>query len=64
MIHQANPAELTLELTGNSRLKDGSVEVDADVNDPGIPDDQEFDVNQPQFEAESDASIEVAQSRN
>lgn len=55
----STPATLTFELIGQSKLVDGTVEVDPDVNDPTIPDSTEFDVNNPQFEAEADAGLSV-----
>jgi hypothetical protein len=61
---ESETAELTLQLIGNSRLNDGRIEADADVNDPSIPDNEEFDINNPKFEAESEASIVVTQSRD
>lgn len=60
----SEPATLKLELIGVDRLRDGKIEIDADVNDPTIDDAVEFDVNSPAFEAESEASIEVSESRN
>jgi hypothetical protein len=61
---ESDPGTLTLQLIGNARLRDGSIEADADVNDPQIPDNEEFDINNPKFEAEAEASIEVTQSRD
>ena len=58
----SEPATLTFELIGDGRLADGLIEVDADVNDPTIPDSTEFNVSDPQFEPQSDASIEVKES--
>ncbi len=55
---------LTLELIGTDRLRDGIIEADADVNDPTISDDVEFDINSPAFEGETEASITVNESRS
>jgi hypothetical protein len=60
---QSEPATLTLELIGKGRLADGIIEGDADVNDPTIPDGEEFNIQSPGFEAETEASIQVRQSR-
>ena len=60
----SEPATLTFELIGNGRISDGKIEADADVNDPTIDDSVEFDVTAPAFEAETDASIEVSQTKN
>lgn len=61
---RSEPATLTLQLVGNARLRDGRIEADADVNDLQVPDNEEFDINNPKFEAESEATIEVTQSRD
>ena len=49
----------TLQLVGVSEVMDGEIEVDPDVDDPTIPNDREFDIDNPEFRAESDTSIEV-----
>ncbi|MCB0318232.1 MAG: hypothetical protein KDD56_05705 [Bdellovibrionales bacterium] len=50
---------LTFELEARSEVLDGRVEVDPDVDDPNIDNDEEFDIDSPEFRAESDAFIEV-----
>ena len=57
----SEPASLTFEIIGNGKLVDGIIEADADVNDPTVPDSQEFNVSSPGFESQSDASIQVIQ---
>jgi hypothetical protein len=52
--------ELRLELTGRERIQNSTIEVDVDVDDPLIPNDQEFSVEEPGFQAEAEASISVA----
>ncbi len=59
----SDPATLTFEIIGKGRLSDGVVEGDADVNDPTITDSEEFNIESPGFEAETEASIQVQQSR-
>ncbi len=56
-----NRGKVRFQLAGNSAIQDGLVEVDADVNDPLVNDNNEFNVDSPEFGAESDASIEVTQ---
>ncbi|HMO02321.1 MAG TPA: hypothetical protein PKD37_06295 [Oligoflexia bacterium] len=56
---EKNKGLLRLELTGLSRLDKGVVAVDADVNDPKINDEVEFDINDPQFEPEDLVEITV-----
>ena len=56
-----NRGTVEFQLVGNSAIEDGLVEVDADVNDPLVNDNNEFNVDSPEFGAESDASIEVTQ---
>jgi hypothetical protein len=50
---------LELQLEGISSVRDGKIEIDADVNDPLIEDSEEFDLEDPQFVSESESSIEV-----
>ena len=49
----------TFELEARSEVTDGSVEVDPDVDDPEINNDNEFDLDNPEFRSESDSFIEV-----
>lgn len=57
---EGDSGTLTLELIGISTVNEGSIEVDADVDDPLVENTVEFDPNDPAFEAESSASIEVS----
>lgn len=50
---------LTFELEATDVIKSGSIEVDADVDDPNIDNAQEFDVENPEFLGEDSADIEV-----
>jgi hypothetical protein len=50
---------LRLQLEGRKAVKDGTVEVDADVDDPQESNDSEFSISTPEFAAEDEASIEV-----
>lgn len=50
---------VALELEGLSRLSAGEIEVDPDVNSPDVPDDTEFSVDDPQFDAEDETEITV-----
>lgn len=60
----SEPSTLTFELIGDAKLNNGTIEVDADVNDPTIDDSIEFDINEPAFDPESEASISVKESRS
>ena len=51
--------EVTFELAGNEPLADGTVEIDADVNDEAVPDELEFDVEAPEFAAEDEVHVIV-----
>ena len=59
IFNETSKGELTLQLEGISLLEKGEVEVDADVDDPLINNNVEFDVSQPEFAAESSSDIEV-----
>jgi hypothetical protein len=48
-----------LKLRGNASVRNGKVEVDPDVDDRSIPNEEEFDEANPEFNGEEGASIEV-----
>jgi hypothetical protein len=48
-----------LQLVGKSAIRQGLVEVDADVDDPGIADSLEFNISKPEFLAEDQQNISV-----
>lgn len=50
---------VVLQLEGIESVTDGMVEVDPDVDDPLQPNDTEFNVEAPQFDAEATAPISV-----
>lgn len=50
---------LLLQLEGRKAVVNGEVEVDPDVDDPSEDNSVEFDISNPEFVAESSASIEV-----
>ena len=50
---------VTFQLVGNSVVSEGQIEVDADVNDPLVDDNTEFNVDTPEFGAEDSTDIEV-----
>lgn len=50
---------LIIQLEGRKAVVDGEVEVDPDVDDPAEDNSIEFDISNPEFVAESSASIEV-----
>jgi len=54
-----NSGTLTLQIEGLDTLADGKVEVDPDVDDPLISNDTEFNISDPQFTAEDEASLSV-----
>jgi hypothetical protein len=51
--------KLIFRLRGNSRISSGQIEVDPDVDDGSIPNDVEFDDENPDFNSEEQTSIEV-----
>lgn len=51
--------ELRFELTGKERLQNSKIEVDVDVDDPTIPNKDEFSADNPGFQSEAEASISV-----
>jgi hypothetical protein len=51
--------ELDLELEGTSEVRNGEIEVDADVDDPTVDNADEFDVDDPEFLSEDSTEIEV-----
>lgn len=53
---------LTFELEANAEVIGGEIAVDADVDDKLIDNETEFDVENPQFEAEDGTSVEVRSS--
>jgi hypothetical protein len=62
-IYSGEPGTVQLQLVGKSSVKDGLVEVDADVDDPTVNDNIEFNVATPEFLAEDQQSITVEVSR-
>jgi hypothetical protein len=50
---------LLIQLEGRKSVVNGEIEVDPDVDDPAEGNDVEFDISNPEFAAESSASIEV-----
>lgn len=52
---------LFLELEGTDSVDDGTIEVDPDVDDPAIDNAVEFNISEPQFGAEQEASIQVVE---
>ncbi len=52
--------ELSFELEAKSAVKKGYIEVDADVDDPLIDNSVEFNVDNPEFQAESIVGIKVS----
>lgn len=50
---------VTVQLEAGSDISDERVEVDADVDDPLINNDVEFNIDEPEFAAEDEAAISV-----
>lgn len=50
---------LRIQLTGLKEVKDGKIGVDADVDDPSIPNASEFKVNTPDYNPEDEVDIDV-----
>lgn len=59
LFKKSNEGELYFELEATSEVVDGQIEVDADVDDPDVDNDDEFDATLPEFLSESSASIAV-----
>jgi hypothetical protein len=57
--YTGEPGTIQFQLVGKSYVKDGLVEVDADVDDPSVNDNTEFNVSTPEFLAEDQQSITV-----
>lgn len=57
--YQGEQGAVTFQLEGVSEIREGEVEVDADVDDPDIDNAAEFTVTKPEFSAVDQASIEV-----
>ena len=52
---------LTFQLEGVSRVTQGAIAVDADVDDPLIKNEEEFNINKPEFAAEDETFISVTE---
>jgi hypothetical protein len=50
---------VSFQLEGITSVRDGAVEVDADVDDPQEDNSSEFQLDNPEFAAEDEAFIEV-----
>ena len=59
MFGEDEEGTLEFELEGTGEILDGRLEVDADVDDPLIDNDTEFNIEAPEFLAEDEAKIEV-----
>jgi len=57
--YQGEMGSLKLQLEGRTVVRDGKVEVDADVDDPQESNETEFTLSNPEFAAEDEASIRV-----
>lgn len=57
--YSGESALVELQLVGKLATSDGLVEVDADVDDPGVADSLEFNISKPEFLAEDQQSISV-----
>lgn len=51
--------DVTVFLEGASAASEAKVEVDADVDDPLISNDSEFNIDEPEFAAEDEATLEI-----
>ncbi len=56
---ESDEATLEIQLRALNDLRTGQLEVDADVDDPLISNNREFDINQPEFTAEDAVTIKV-----
>lgn len=57
--YNGEPGLVQLRLVGKSLVNEGLVEVDADVNNPDVPDPVEFNVSKPEFTAVDQRTITV-----
>jgi hypothetical protein len=57
--YNGEPGTVELQLVGKGAVRDGLVEVDADVDDPGVADTLEFNIAKPEFLAEDQQTITV-----
>ena len=58
-VAQGAEARLTLFLAGTAAVESGAIEVDADIDDPLVPNEQEFKVSNPEFSAEDSSAVVV-----
>ena len=58
---EKSSGELQIELEGVTGISDGDIEVDADVDDPLIPNSAEFSVDNPEFQTQDASQIRVRQ---
>lgn len=56
---QDNEGKVIFELKGIKSQKNATVEVDPDVDDPGIPNDQEFNVINPEFSPDTVSYVTI-----
>jgi hypothetical protein len=59
ILDEEDRGTLFFELEGKDEIEEGSIEVDPDVDDPDIDNSTEFNIDDPQFGAEGEVSIEV-----
>jgi hypothetical protein len=57
--YAGEPGTVEVQLVGKGAVREGLVEVDADVDDPGVADTLEFNISKPEFLAEDQQSITV-----
>jgi hypothetical protein len=56
----SDEGSVSFELIGRSRVSNGEIEVDPDIDNPNIPNDTEFDMENPEFQAEDSTGIRVS----
>ncbi len=54
-----NSGKLTFEVEGATTVVDGEAEVDADVDNPNVKNNVEFDIDNPEFEVEDSTDLSV-----
>lgn len=54
-----NEGTLVFELRAEPEVRTGKIEIDADVNDPTVPDEGEFSIDNPEFTAQDQITIAV-----
>jgi hypothetical protein len=58
-LDNSDNTRVTFDLVGDERISKGDIEVDADIDDPNVANDIEFDPADPQFDKEDASEVQV-----